>query len=53
MPLYFAFAEDLLTVDYFLHFQDIRKGPRNMKKPERDFLVRGQVAQSKSQNAYS
>jgi hypothetical protein len=39
---------DLETVVCFLDFHEMREDPRNTQKPETDFLVVGQLAQSES-----
>ena len=49
--LYFALAELLDTVDYFLHFQESKDSPNLTIYPVMDLLVSGHDPHSASQNA--
>ena len=53
MALYSASKELLEMVCCFFDFQEIRDSPRYMEKLVTNFLVSGQVAQSKSLYAFN
>lgn len=48
MLMYSAFGDEVLTVDCFLNFKEIRMVPKKMQKPEMEFLESRQVPQSLS-----